>query len=165
MLLCFYTRFRWCSHSQKKFFQVGKTSISHGMYCNSILPFSLQSYRCYQYVHLSMGLSQGWQDMCSIKSRTHRHVRALGRRQRTYSWTAHLSVCGDLYPHWLLIVATLLNQPMGRGSQQSRKFWFDCSFFWYFIWQSMSFWAKCFTFSAKTEEREKKEEIWVRWDI
>ena len=28
-------------------------------------------------------------------------------------------------------------------------------FFKYFIWQSKSFWAKCFTFNAKTEKREK----------
>ena len=30
-------------------------------------------------------------------------------------------------------------------------------FFSYFIWHSKSFWAKCFTFSAKTEKEEKKK--------
>ena len=30
-------------------------------------------------------------------------------------------------------------------------------FFYYFIWQSKSFWVKCITFSSKTEEREKRK--------
>ena len=35
------------------------------------------------------------------------------------------------------------------------------TFFYYFIWQSKSFRAKCFTFSAKTKTEKKKEENYI----